>query len=79
MKLILAASFACSLVGVSAIASADPVEPGTLEIPVVKIVGRVVRPLAAVEVNRVAPVLRLKEPEGSFVARAERAVQREPF
>ena len=79
MKLVLLASLALSLVAVSRVSRADPVEPGTMEIPVVKIVGRVVRPLAAVEVNRIAPALRLKEPQDSFAARAERAVQRDPF
>jgi hypothetical protein len=79
MKLVIATSLGLSLLGMAAVSSADPIEPGTVQIPVIKIVGRVIRPLASVEVNRLRPELRPREPEGSFLDRAGGAVQRDPF
>jgi len=79
MRLVVAAGIAICSLGVSAVSAADPTGPGTVEIPVVKIVGRVVRPLAAVEINRLAPALEVRHADVSFLESTERAVRRDPF
>ncbi len=79
MKLAVSISVALCFLVMAAVSGADPAEPGTVEIPVVKIVGRVMRPLASVEVNRLTPELKRREPSGSFVGATEGAVRRDPF
>jgi hypothetical protein len=79
MKLVICTSLALCLLGTAAVAGADPTEPGTVQVPPVKIVGRVMRPLASVEVNRLVPDLRPREPRGSFADATEGAVRKDPF
>ena len=79
MKLVIATSVALSLLGMAAVGSADPIEPGTVQVPEIKIVGRVMRPFASVDVNRLRPELKPREPAASFLDRAEGAVRRDPF
>lgn len=45
----------------------------------VTIVGRVQKPIAAVDVSRIQPKLTLAEMNQHFIQRIEKAVRREPF
>ena len=45
----------------------------------VTIVGRVQKPIAAVDVSRIQPKLALAELEQPFVGRIEKALRKEPF
>ncbi len=54
-------------------------KPRIVTISEVKIVGRVQKPIAAVDVSRIQPKLTLGEMRQPFVQRIEKAVQRAPF
>jgi hypothetical protein len=45
----------------------------------VTIVGRVQKPIAAVDVSRIQPKLTLAELKQPFIARIEKAISRDPF
>ena len=69
-----------SLVLLSASQSlADGPKKQVLTISEVTIVGRVQRPIAAVDVSRIQPQLTLSELKQSFTNRIERALYRAPF
>jgi hypothetical protein len=52
---------------------------GILQIGEITIVGRVQKPIAAVDVAKIAPKLTLAELRQPFLDRIEEAVRREPF
>jgi hypothetical protein len=79
MKMVLAMGLAVGLLGVSAVGAADSNEPGLFRLPVIKIVGRVTQPQAAIEVNRLKPDLGVRDPSRSFLSQTESAVRSDPF
>lgn len=54
-------------------------KPRVVTISEVTIVGRVQKPIAAVDVSRIQPKLVLGEMRTPFIERIEKAVHREPF
>ncbi len=73
-----------SMVGVllttfSATAQSRQQNRGVITLAEVTIVGRVQKPIAAVDVNRLAPKLSISERRQPFVERIEKAIYKEPF
>jgi hypothetical protein len=66
------------IVSVPAIASAQK-KPRVVTISEVTIVGRVQKPIAAVDVSRIQPKLTLAELRQPFLDRIEKAVYNDPF
>ena len=60
-------------------ASADSVKGRVVTISEVTIVGRVQKPIAAVDVSRIQPKLTLAELRQPFLERIEKAISRDPF
>ena len=79
MKFVLAVGLTLGVLGGAAVCAADSNEPGSIQLPVIKIVGRVMRPLATVGVSRLRPELGARAPERSFLAQTESAVRADPF
>jgi hypothetical protein len=79
MKLVLATGLSLGVWAVAAVGAADPTESGSVQLPPIEIVGRVMRPLATVEVNRLRPQLGVREPARSFLVQTEAAVRSDPF
>lgn len=52
---------------------------GVITLAEVTIVGRVQKPIAAVDVNRLTPKLTLSEQRQPFVERIEKAIYKDPF
>lgn len=52
---------------------------GVITLAEVTIVGRVQKPIAAVDVNRLSPKLNLAKQRQPFVERIEKAIYKEPF
>lgn len=52
---------------------------GVITLAEVTIVGRVQKPIAAVDVNRLTPKLTVSEQRQPFIERIEKALQKEPF
>jgi hypothetical protein len=76
-RLLIAAVFACALlVPASALAQK---KPRVVTISEVTIVGRVQKPIAAVDVSRIQPKLTLAELRQPFLDRIEKAVYNDPF
>ncbi len=72
----LAAVALCSLLPDSALAQK---KPRVVTISEVTIVGRVQKPIAAVDVSRIQPKLTLAELRQPFLDRIEKAVYNDPF
>jgi hypothetical protein len=74
---------AALIASVSGAASAQqkktPGKKGVIELNDITIVGRVQKPVAAVDVARIRPKLALAEVRQPFADRIEEAVYREPF
>ena len=66
------------VLAVSAVASAQK-KPRVVTISEVTIVGRVQKPIAAVDVSRIQPKLTLAELRQPFLDRIEKAVYSDPF
>ena len=64
---------------VSASALADSQKGRVVTISEVTIVGRVQKPIAAVDVSRIQPKLTLAELRQPFLERIEKAISRDPF
>ena len=64
---------------VSASAVADSQKGRVVTISEVTIVGRVQKPIAAVDVSRIQPKLTLAELRQPFLERIEKAISRDPF
>jgi hypothetical protein len=60
-------------------ASADSAKGRVVTISEVTIVGRVQKPIAAVDVSRIQPKLTLAELRQPFLERIEKAISRDPF
>jgi hypothetical protein len=73
------ASTALALLFTAATASADAAKGRVVTISEVTIVGRVQKPIAAVDVSRIQPKLTLAELRQPFLERIERAISRDPF
>jgi hypothetical protein len=71
-------SVAFALVAVHGSASAQK-KSRVITISEVTIVGRVQKPIAAVDVSRIQPKLTLAELKQPFVDRIEKAISRDPF
>jgi hypothetical protein len=63
----------------AATASADGAKGRVVTISEVTIVGRVQKPIAAVDVSRIQPKLTLAELRQPFLERIEKAISRDPF
>lgn len=77
------ASIALGLIGVAGLVVATPAlgqrKSRVVTISEVTIVGRVQKPIAAVDVSRIQPKLTLGEMRQPFLKRIEEAVKKEPF
>jgi hypothetical protein len=62
----------------NALAQQKPTK-GVITLAEVTIVGRIQKPIAAVDVNRIQPKLTLQELRQPFIDEVERAIYREPF
>ena len=78
MKRISSVLVGALVLAVSAAASAQK-KPRVVTISEVTIVGRVQKPIAAVDVSRIQPKLTLAELRQPFLDRIERAVYNDPF
>ncbi len=74
----MAASLGATLVSSSALAQDKPAK-GVITLAEVTIVGRIQKPIAAVDVNRIQPKLTLQELRQPFLDKVEQAVYQEPF
>jgi hypothetical protein len=63
----------------AAAAAADSAKGRVVTISEVTIVGRVQKPIAAVDVSRIQPKLTLAELRQPFLERIEKAISRDPF
>ena len=54
-------------------------QKGVITLAEVKITGRIQKPIAAVDVNRIQPKLTLSELRQPFLSRIEQAIYQEPF
>jgi hypothetical protein len=84
MRTMMAALAALSLVATSAVASAqdkgkDTKQRGVITLAEVTITGRIQKPIAAVDVSRIAPKLTLAELRQPFLDRIEQAIYKDPF
>lgn len=70
---------ALALVFLSAAAPALAQQKGPITIGEVTIVGRVQKPVAAVDVSKIQPKLTLAELRQSFLDRIEEAARKDPF
>lgn len=72
--------FQVALLGLAADARADAKQQqGVLQIGEITIVGRVQKPIAAVDVAKIQPKLTLAELRQPFLDRIEEAVHKDPF
>jgi hypothetical protein len=77
---ILGASFALLAMALAPSARADvKSQQGVLQIGEITIVGRVQKPIAAVDVAKIEPKLTLAELRQPFLDRIEEAVHKDPF
>jgi hypothetical protein len=83
MKFLIAVQAVLSVVSVAGVALADggnvKAQQGVLQIGEITIVGRVQKPIAAVDVAKIQPKLTLAELRQPFLDRIEEAVHKEPF
>lgn len=64
---------------VSSVSAQQKPAKGVITLAEVTIVGRVQKPIAAVDVNRLTPKLTLSEQRQPFVERIEKAIYKDPF
>jgi hypothetical protein len=67
------------LLGSAVAAAQDKPAKGVITLAEVTIVGRIQKPIAAVDVNRIQPRLTLQELRQPFLDKIEQAVTRDPF
>ncbi len=84
MRTTVAALAALALVSASAAARAqekgkDSKQRGVITLAEVTITGRIQKPIAAVDVSRIAPKLTLAELRQPFLDRIEQAIYKDPF
>jgi hypothetical protein len=63
----------------AAVAEQKPSKGGVITLAEVTIVGRIQKPIASVDVNRIQPKLTLQELRQPFLELVEKAVYQEPF
>ncbi|HVU05349.1 MAG TPA: hypothetical protein VHE30_26560 [Polyangiaceae bacterium] len=68
-----------ALLTAAPVALADSAKGRVVTISEVTIVGRVQKPIAAVDVSRIQPKLTLAELRQPFLERIEKAISRDPF
>jgi hypothetical protein len=78
LTLWMAAAMGATLASVPASAQDKPAK-GVITLAEVTIVGRIQKPIAAVDVNRIQPKLTLQELRQPFLDKVEQAVYQEPF
>lgn len=76
---IIATAMASTILCSAAFALADGAKGRVITISEVTIVGRVQKPIAAVDVSRIQPKLTLAELREPFLERIEKAISRDPF
>jgi hypothetical protein len=76
--MILASVAAASMVEAPLLAQDKPTK-GVITLAEVTIVGRIQKPIAAVDVNRIQPKLTLQELRQPFLDKVEQAIYQEPF
>jgi hypothetical protein len=74
----MAAAVGATLASPAAFAQDKPAK-GVITLAEVTIVGRIQKPIAAVDVNRIQPKLTLQELRQPFLDKVEQAVYQEPF
>jgi hypothetical protein len=74
-RIAIAAAFALT----ATTALAEPSQGRSFTLDVVKIVGRVQKPIAAVDVGRIEPKLSLAALRPDFMGRIESAIARDPY
>ncbi len=79
MRFLLAASLLSALTALAPGALAQQKKSRVVTISEVTIVGRVQKPIAAVDVSRIQPKLTLAELRQPFLDRIEKAISRDPF
>jgi hypothetical protein len=84
MRTKVAALAALALLSASAVASAqdkgkDTKQRGVITLAEVTITGRIQKPIAAVDVSRIAPKLTLAELRQPFLDRIEQSIYKDPF
>lgn len=78
MRVVLKLALACALLATPSLASAQG-KSRVVTISEVTIVGRVQKPIAAVDVSRIQPKLTLAELRQPFLHRIEKAIYQDPF
>jgi hypothetical protein len=78
LTLWMAAALGATLASTPALAQDKPAK-GVITLAEVTIVGRIQKPIAAVDVNRIQPKLTLQELRQPFLDKVEQAVYQEPF
>jgi hypothetical protein len=78
---VLVGCFGVSMILLAARAAVAQTKPtkGVITLAEVTIVGRIQKPIAAVDVNRIQPKLTLQELKQPFLDLVERAVYQDPF
>jgi hypothetical protein len=84
MRRVTAALVALALVSSATLASAqekgkESKQRGVITLDAVTITGRIQKPIASVDVNRIAPKLTLAELRQPFLDRIEQAIYKDPF
>jgi hypothetical protein len=77
-KLTLSMAVVSTLVATPLLAQEKPAK-GVITLAEVTIVGRIQKPIAAVDVNRIQPKLTLQELRQPFLDKIEQAIYQEPF
>jgi hypothetical protein len=84
MRTAMAALGTLALLSIATTASAqdkgkDTKQRGVITLDAVTITGRIQKPIASVDVNRIAPKLTLAELRQPFLDRIEQAIYKDPF
>jgi hypothetical protein len=68
-----------SVLSTGAVLGQDKPAKGVITLAEVTIVGRIQKPIAAVDVNRIQPKLTLQELRQPFLDKVEQAIYQDPF
>lgn len=78
-KLVATALAAALALASTAAGAEEKGQRGVITLAEVKIVGRVQKPIAAVDVSKLSPTLQLAELRQPFLDRIEKAITKDPF